>query len=135
MLLRTKFYLTDGQNTRKQLTRGRKSKRASSKSVLYIPIILSGSPNECWPYTCDACVIINTNQRLRSAGDNDQRSKRFGSNDVLCASFTRQTVKTRMIRLQVIEGPDALDQIAFCAFHSFLVEVQTHAGYMHATHA
>ena len=25
-----------------------------------------------------------------------------------------------MIRLQVIEGPNALDQIMFCAFHSFL---------------
>ena len=29
----------------------------------------------------------------------------------------------------------ARDQIAFCAFHSFLVEVQTHTGYIHATHA
>ena len=26
-------------------------------------------------------------------------------------------------------------QIAFCLFHSFLVEVQTNAGYIHATHA
>ena len=34
-----------------------------------------------------------------------------------------QMVKTRMIRLQVIEGPSARDQIMFCAFHSFLVEV------------
>ena len=33
--------------------------------------------------------------------------------------------KTRMIRLWVIEGPNARDQIAFCAVHSFLVEVQT----------
>ena len=37
-------------------------------------------------------------------------------------------VKTRMIRLRVIEGPNVQDQIAFCAFHSFLVEVQTNAG-------
>ena len=35
----------------------------------------------------------------------------------------------------VIEGPIASDQIAFCAFHSFLVEVQTNPGYIHATHA
>ena len=42
--------------------------------------------------------------------------------------------KTRVIRLRVIESPNALDQIAFCAFHSFLVEVQTNAGYIHATH-
>ena len=28
---------------------------------------------------------------------------------------------------------DACDQIAFCAFHSSLVEVQMNAGYIHAT--
>ena len=33
-----------------------------------------------------------------------------------------------LIRLRVIEGPNALDQIAFYAFRSFLVEVQTDAG-------
>ena len=41
----------------------------------------------------------------------------------------------RVIRFRVIEGPNAHDQIAFCAFHSFLVEVQTNAGYVHAMHA
>ena len=44
-------------------------------------------------------------------------------------------VKTRVIRLRVMESPNARDQIAFCAFHSFLVEVQTNAGSIHATHA
>ena len=44
-------------------------------------------------------------------------------------------LKTGVIRLRVIEDPDARDQIAFCAFHSFLVEVETNAGYMHTTHA
>ena len=39
------------------------------------------------------------------------------------------------IRLWVIESPNASDQIAFCAFHSFLVEVQMNAGYIHVTHA
>ena len=34
-----------------------------------------------------------------------------------------------------MEGPNTRDQIAFCAFHSFLVKVQTNAGYIHATHA
>ena len=38
-----------------------------------------------------------------------------------------QMVKTRVIRLRVIEGPNVRDQIALCAFHSFLVEVQTSA--------
>ena len=31
--------------------------------------------------------------------------------------------RTRVIRLRVIDGPNARDQIGFCAFHSFLVEV------------
>ena len=30
-------------------------------------------------------------------------------------------VKTRVIRLRMMEGPNARDQIALCAFHSFLV--------------
>ena len=47
--------------------------------------------------------------------------------------------KHRVIRLRGEEvlgsSLDALDQITFCAFHSFLVEVQTNPGYIHATHA
>ena len=38
-------------------------------------------------------------------------------------------VKTRVIRLPVIAGPNARDQIAFCAFHTFLVKVQTKADW------
>ena len=36
-------------------------------------------------------------------------------------------VKTRVIRLRGVEGRNVRDQIAF---HSFLVEIQTNAGYM-----
>ena len=61
----------------------------------------------------------SNNQRLRSKSDNDRRSKRFCSSAVLCVGFTWQMVKTRVIRLREIKS----DQIAFCAFHSFLVEV------------
>ena len=43
-------------------------------------------------------------------------------------------VKTRVIRLRGVKGRDARDQIAFCTFLSFLVEVQTNAGYIHVTH-
>ena len=43
--------------------------------------------------------------------------------------------KTRVIRLQGVEGRNVRDQTAFCAFHSFLVEVQTNAGYIHAMYA
>ena len=44
-------------------------------------------------------------------------------------------IETRVIRLRGAEGRDASDQIAFCAFYSFLVQVQTNAGYIHATQA
>ena len=49
-------------------------------------------------------------------------------------SFTWRMVKTYSIRSQVVEGPNARDQSASCAFHTFLVEVQTNAGYIHVTH-
>ena len=68
-------------------------------------------------------------------GENDRKLKRFCSNALLCVSFTCQIVKTRVIRLRVIEGTNARDQIAFCAIHPFLVKVQTKAGYILATHA
>ena len=35
-------------------------------------------------------------------------------------------VKTRVIRLRVIESPNVRDQIVSCAFHSFLVECWLH---------
>ena len=76
-------------------------------------------------------IITSNNQRfVGSAGDNDRSSKCFCSNAVLWASFTWQMVKTRVIRLRGVDGRNDCDQIAFCSFHSFLVEVQTNAGYM-----
>ena len=76
----------------------------------------------------------SNNQRLRrSAGNNDPRSKRFCSSVVLCVSFTWQMIKTRVIRLRVIEGPNARDQIAFSVFNTFLEELQTNVGYIHVT--
>ena len=44
-------------------------------------------------------------------------------------------VETCVIRLCGVEGRNARDQIALCAFHTFLVQVQTNAGYIHARHA
>ena len=73
-------------------------------------------------------IRTGNNQRLRNAGNNDRKSKRFCSNAVLCVSFKLQMVKKRVIRLRVFEGPNACDQITFYTFHSFLVEVQTKAG-------
>ena len=40
-----------------------------------------------------------------------------------------------LCKFHVIEGQNARDQIVFFAFHSFLVEVQTNAGYKCAKHA
>ena len=37
-------------------------------------------------------------------------------------------VQTRVIRLRGVGGRNTHDQIAFCASHSFLVEVQMNAG-------
>ena len=71
-------------------------------------------------------------------GDNDQRSTHFCSN-VQCAlckfHITKLMVKTHVIKLLGIEGPNTCDQIACHAFHSLLVEVQMNSGYIHAMHA
>ena len=40
-----------------------------------------------------------------------------------------------LCKFYVIEGQNARDQIAFFAFHSFLVEDQTNAGYICAKQA
>ena len=83
------------------------------------------------PFCCLCCYsAIDTvydysnNQRLWSADDNDRRSKRFCSIAVLCVSFTRQIVKTRVIRLRVMEGPNARGQICLLCilFHSLLMD-------------
>ena len=42
-----------------------------------------------------------SNQRLRNAGDNDRRPKRFCSSTVLSISFSWQIIKTCVIRLQM----------------------------------
>ena len=53
-----KYQVIDGQNMCDQITSDRRSKREWSNHVLCIPfMILSGSPNECWLHTCDACII------------------------------------------------------------------------------
>lgn len=44
-------------------------------------------------------------------------------------------VKTHVIRLRGVEGRNTDNQIAFFAFHSFLVEVQANAEYIHVTSA
>ena len=60
-----KFHLTDGQNTREKIIRGRRSKYAWSNCISRIPFILSGSPNKCWPHTFNASVITTWRLGLR----------------------------------------------------------------------
>ena len=64
-----------------------------------------------WP-TVDKKPI--NNQRLRSADDNGQKSKRFSSNTVLCLGFKWQMVKTRMIRLRGVEGRNVWSKCVLC---------------------
>ena len=80
-------------------------------------------------------LVNSNNQWLRSAGDKGRRSRCFCSDAVLRVGFTWQMVKTHVMRLRGVEGWNGRDKIASCALHSFLVEVQTNAGYIHATHA
>ena len=47
------------------------------------------------------------------------------------ARWSKHATHDQITRL---EGRNARDQIAFCAFQPFLEEVQTKAGYIHATH-
>ena len=55
--------------------------------------------------------------------------KHFCSNAVLLSTFhLTDDQNTRVIRLCEVEGRNMHDQIVFCAFHSFLVEVQMTAG-------
>ena len=64
--LRTKFHESDSQNMRNHITSDRRSKRSWSYCVLCIPFILSGSPNQCWLHTCDACLITTWRLGLRA---------------------------------------------------------------------
>ena len=85
-------------------------------------------------------ITINTsnNQRLRSAGDNDRKVKTLLLQRCALRKFhvtdgqnTRDTITSDRRSRRAY----ARDRIAFCAFHSFLVEVQTHTGYIHTTNA
>ena len=74
-------------------------------------------------------------QRLRSAGDNDQRLiKNAFVPGLFFAQVSGDRWSRHVIRLQVIVGPNMRDQSVFCAFQTFLVEV-LNAGYIQVTHA
>ena len=52
-------------------------------------------------------AATSNNGRLRSSGDNNQRSKHFCSSAVLCVFDMTDGENTRVIRFQVMEGPNA----------------------------
>ena len=67
--------------------------------------------------------------------DSDWRSKCSHSNaSALCKFYMTEGQKKGMIRIKMIEGSNACDQIAFHALRSFLVEVETNTGYIHIKH-
>ena len=72
--------------------------------------------------------ITSNNKRLRSAEDNDRMSNASVSRD----RYYSQNMSEQITSYKL--GPNAPDQMAFSAFHSFLVEVQMNAGYIHVTH-
>ena len=86
----------------------------------------------------DILLVITKGYGVRATTIEGQNSwwKRFWTSAALCVSVMWQMAKKkRVIRLRVIEDRNARDQSAFCAFHTFLAEVQTNAGYIHGTHA
>ena len=60
-------YMIDGPNTHDQMPSDRASTCAWSNCVTWIPLIPSGSPNECSLHTCDASIITTWRLGLRAA--------------------------------------------------------------------
>ena len=135
---------------------GKKKQQQQQNKLTRVTISRADKPMALWVSSTDSCWNFREKYRsyriitvsfftIRSSlglwiywgmyenkvviSNNGRESKRYCSNAVLWVSFLWQIVKTRVIRLRVIEGPNARDQIALCAFHSILVEVQTNAGY------
>ena len=53
-----------------------------------VDLLTHGAPQARFARQNSTVNTTSNNQRLRSAGDNDRRSKRFCSSAVLCVSFT-----------------------------------------------
>ena len=81
----------------------------------------------------DYRLVMTTGYGVRATKTGGPNAvKRFCSNAVLL----RKMVKTRVNSLHGVEGRNALDQKAFCEFHSFQWKSKRMlALYIHATHA
>ena len=80
-------------------------------------------------------ILLKTrnNQRLWSAGATKENENAF--TPMLCCKFHMiDGPNTHDQMPSDIEHPHLSDQIALCEFHSFQVEVQMNAGYIHVTH-
>ena len=62
-------------------------------------------------------------------------TKRYRVRATTIAGQNALVYRCALRKFHVTVGQNTHDQIAFCTFHTFLVEVQTNAGYIHATHA
>ena len=67
-----KFHVTDSQNTRDQIASDRKSKRTWSNCLLCISFILSGRPNECWPFSSPEPLGLISNEFKTTWPRNDR---------------------------------------------------------------
>ena len=82
-------------------------------------------PKPCIMRLSSLCIIILILQRInQKVGDRSayDRSKRPRFYAALFVSFTWEKVKTHVIRLRVIEGPNTHDQIAFSCIPFILSE-------------
>ena len=97
-------------------------------------------PKPCIMRLSNLCIIILILQRInqkvgdRSARDRSKRPRFYAA---LFVSFRWEKVKTHVIRLRVIEGPNTHDQIAFSCIPFILSESskQCCPWVIHAAHA
>ena len=90
---------------------------------------------------CPASVLLlfwyysRINQKVREYARDRSKRPRFYA--ALFVSFTWEKVKTHVIRLRVIEGPNTHDQIAFSCIPFILSESSKECGpwVIHAAHA
>ena len=110
-------------------------KSGKSKKVGPFPRLEFPNGMSCSIYVSRSLYQFQVHRRApRRIGVYDQMEQLFTNRKFhFCShrNFRVFFLNGKRPRLQVIEGPNARDQMAFCAFHSFLV--QTNADYIHAT--
>ena len=111
-----RFHVTDGQNTRDQITRGRRSKRASLRSMAVLWSRAHERRRREIPSRSARERAAKPREKLKTVAPAPISSRFFCPLSPLLLSNRNR---------HATQATNARDQIAFCAFHSFLVEVQT----------